>query len=166
MLAEDGKKNSLGRAPEVVETVLRDHSRLEELYQTISHEDAWVRMRAIDAFEKVCRRQPGWIVPYVDRIQSDLALSTQPSIQWHVAELYMQLELTDKQKREAIQWLKDRVETTEVDWIVASNTLSALAYFVKKGDVSEPIFRSLAEVQLGHASQAVRRRAQRLLDAL
>ena len=40
MLAEDGKKNSLGRVNEVIALVLDDRPRLDELYETIFHHDA------------------------------------------------------------------------------------------------------------------------------
>ena len=83
-----GKSNSLGRAGEVVDTVLGDKSRLGELYDCLFLEDAWVRMRAADALEKVCRVHPEWIESYIDRFEDELAISDQPSIQWHLAQIY------------------------------------------------------------------------------
>ena len=54
MLAEDGKKNSLGRAEEVVQLVLADQDRLSELYECLFDQDAWVRMRALSMRSKKC----------------------------------------------------------------------------------------------------------------
>ncbi len=167
MLAEDGKKNSLGRANEVIELVLNEPSRLEELYQTIvSNDDAWVRMRAVDAFEKICRSHSDWIQPYVDRLQKDLSDRTQPSIQWHIAEIYMQVKLNTNQKKQALAWLEQRLESTDVDWIVAVNSMKTLAYFAAKGDITNATLRALLEVQLNHKSNAVIKRAQKLLDTI
>lgn len=164
MLAEEGHKNSLGRANEVMQLVLRSHDCLEELYGTMFHEDAWVRMRAADAFEKVCRVQPEWIEPYIDRIQDELHDSTQPSIQWHVAEIYRQVRLNKLQKKRAIAWLRKLIATTDVDWIVAADCMKTLAYFVDHDDFSRAEFRRLVTVQLAHHSKSVARKAKQLLQ--
>lgn len=156
-------KNTLGRAHEVLHIVLHDKGRLEELYEAISHDDAWVRMRAIDVFEKVCRAHPDWIEPYIDRIQRDLSVSTQPSIQWHVAQIYMQVSMNNTQKEQAIIWLKKVLSSGEVDWIVAVNAMKALANFVQHGDADDADLRKAAEIQLRHASSAVRRHAEKYL---
>ena len=94
ILAADGHKNSLGRSGEVVEAVLGDESRLEELYTYLFEDDAWVRMRAADAIEKVFRKQPEWSRSYIDRLLIELSDSTQPSIQWHLAQIYGEVELS------------------------------------------------------------------------
>ena len=65
ILAVGGKTNSLGRTEEVIQAVLRDNNLLEELYKCVFNDDAWVRMRAIDAFEKICREHPDWITQYI-----------------------------------------------------------------------------------------------------
>ena len=164
MLAEDGKKNSLGRVNDVIELVLDDKMRLEELYHSIFHDDAWVRMRAIDAFEKICREHPEWIKPYIIRIQDELSGSTQASIKWHIAQNYAQVELTDFQKSNAVSWLKKQVVTTEVDWIVSANCMESLAHFVRNGDANKSDLIAVAQVQLGHKSNAVTKRARKLLS--
>jgi hypothetical protein len=60
MLTVGGKSNALGRTNEVIEIVLLDKSRLDELYKCLFEADAWVRMRAGDALEKICRHCPEW----------------------------------------------------------------------------------------------------------
>lgn len=159
-----GKSNSLGRTNEVIERVLHDASLLEQVYDCVFSEDAWVRMRAIDAIEKICRQHPEWLSLYIDRFQKELHGSMQPSIQWHLAQIYQQVELTDKQRAHAIEWLEKRLSATEADWIVAANAMDALAYFVRKGDVSRNKLVDLLDIQLHHASRTVMKRAARLLD--
>jgi hypothetical protein len=102
MLMVGGKSNSLGRTNEVIELVLNDRARLEELYGCLFHEDAWLRMRAADALEKICRRHSDWLVPYIDRFLGDFSTSIQPSIQWHLAQILGEVTLTDPQKRTAV----------------------------------------------------------------
>lgn len=166
MLTVGWKSNSLGRVNEVIEIVLADKRRLEELYQCLFDEDAWVRMRAADAIEKVCRVHPDWLEAYIDRFSQELAASTQPSIQWHLAQIYAEVDLTRGQKRFAIDWLKERLTSPQCDWIVASNSMDTLAQFVRDGSVPVAEFRSLLEVQKEHTSKAVVKRANKLSEAL
>lgn len=164
ILTAGGHANSLGRASEVIELVLDDPSRLEELYSCIFDDDAWVRMRAIDALEKICRVYPDWIVPYIDRFADELADTTQPSIQWHLAEIYGQVPLTDEQERFAITWLEERLSTIEVDWIVAANSMKTLSGFVKAGKFPREEMADLLKIQRRHKSNAVQKRANKLLE--
>lgn len=165
MLAAGGKTNSLGRVNEVIEIVLQDKSRLSELYECVLDEDAWIRMRAADGLEKICRVHPDWLIPYVDKF-AELTTSTQPSIQWHLAQMYGEIDLTNGQKRFAISWLKQLVSSKEVDWIVAANSMDTLVKFTKAGSIPKSEMISLLEIQRHHKSKAVVRRADKLINEL
>jgi hypothetical protein len=121
MLAVGGKSNSLGKVDEVIKCMLGQKSRLDELCACLFDEDAWVRMRAADVLEKGCREQPDWLLPYIDKFSQELATSNQASIQWHLAQIYRQVDLTNEQKRFAINWLKRLLSSSKIDWIVAAN---------------------------------------------
>lgn len=164
ILAAGGKTNSLGRSDEVIKTVLDNKDTLELLYQCLFNEDAWVRMRAIDAIEKIGRQQPQWLMPYINRFQLDLASSTQPSIQWHLAQIYRQLKLTSKQKQAAIAWLKEVLSKPDVDWIVAVNGMKTLVEFTKDGSISRSITMPILNLHLNHKSHAVIKNARKLID--
>lgn len=166
MLAEGGRKNSLGRAEEVVRIVLADKARLEELYQCLSEDDAWLRMRAIDAYEKVCRVHPEWIEPHINRLFDDFGSDGQPSIQWHIAEIAGETALTPTQKERAIAWLVARLEDPKVDWIVASNSMNTLVKFQSGGLFPKEKLVPLLKKQLVHRSNAVKKRATKLLETL
>lgn len=166
MLAEGGKKNTLGRAEEVVQIVLADQSRLDELYSCLFEDDAWLRMRAIDALEKVCRVHPEWLEPYVERLLGEVAAIDQASIHWHLAEMFRKIELTPDQRKRAIALMKRNISSNTADWIVASNTMETLAGFVADGMVSAKELVPLLEVQQTHHSKAVVKRATRILDQL
>jgi len=163
MLAVGGRSNSLGRAEEVVANVLQDKSRLEELYRCLFNDDAWVRMRAADSLEKVCRAHPDWLLAYVDRFSTEVATSTQPSIQWHLAQMYAEVTLSASQKRFAIGWLKQLLSSPQVDWIVVANSMETLAQFVREGAVPAAELVELLETQQRHRSKSVVKRADRLM---
>ena len=164
MLAEDGKKNSLGRAEEVVQLVLADQDRLSELYECLFDQDAWVRMRAVDALEKVCRVHPQWLEPYVDRLLGDVSAIDQASIQWHLAQMFGQIELSDEQRVQAIAIMKRSLASANADWIVASNTMETLAKYVEDGFLPVSELIPLLQIQQSHHSNAVIKRATRILD--
>ena len=166
MFMEGGHANSLGRVNDVIELVLRDKSRLDELYNCLFHDDAWVRMRAADTLEKICRTHPDWLVSYIDRIQKELSASTQASIRWHVAQIYEQVPLTDKQKEHAQTWLASLLSDKDADWIVAANAMDTLVKFTKEGSfpVNEAI--ELLKVQQQHKSNAVVKRATKFIAEL
>jgi hypothetical protein len=163
MLATGGHANSLGRVNEVIVLVLDDKSRLDELYNCLFNEDAWVRMRAADALEKICREHPDWLERYIDRFPDELATSGQASIQWHLAQIYSQVNLTDKQREFAIDWLKHLLSTKETDWIVAANAMATLAQFTREGSFGTNEMVALLKIQQQHKSNAVIKRADKLL---
>lgn len=168
MLLVGGKSNSLGRTEGVVTLVLQDSTRLEELYACLSHQDAWVRMRAADALEKVCRQHPDWLLPYIDRLQTDFSDHPQASVQWHLAQIYRQVELTSSQKRHAVGWLQTILSDTAVDWIVAVNAMRTLVLFTQDGSVAtdKDMTVRLLELQRTHASKTVVRKADAFLREL
>jgi hypothetical protein len=166
MLMVGGKSNSLGEVNNVIALVLKNRSRLDELYGCLFDDDAWVRMRAADALEKICREHPDWLLPYIDRFPAELAVSNQPSVQWHLAQIYRQVDLTDRQKSFAVNWLKQLLSSVDIDWIVAANAMDTLAQFTRNGSVPESELISLLQIQRHHTSKAVVKRAGKLLDSL
>jgi len=166
MLSVGGKTNSLGRANDVLQIVLDDQTRLDELFACMFHDDAWVRMRAIDSFEKICRVHPLWIEPYVEKLLRDLADCTQPSILWHLAEIFIQVRLTDDQQTRVTAWLRQLLSTVQVDWIVSANAMKAVTYFMNKGAMTRDEVRELLQIQQGHHSKSVRKKATQVLELL
>lgn len=166
ILAAGGKTNSLGRSAEVLEAVLGNHDRLPELYDCLFADDAWVRMRAADCLEKVCRQHPEWIEPYVDRMFSELAASTQPSIQWHLAQIFAQVKLTHSQREKAVKWLKNTLAAPTVDWIVAVNVMKTLLQFQRADLVTSGDIVPLFELQQQHKSNTVRKKSAQFLHEL
>lgn len=166
MLAVGGKKNSLGRVVDVIELTRQDPARLEELYQCLFSEDAWVRMRAADALEKICRDHPDWLAPYIDRLAADFGASTQPSIQWHMAQIYREVALTDAQRRAAITWLAELLSNKDADWIAAANAMDTLMQWTRGGQHPSAKTIELLNIQKHHKSNAVIKRATKYLAEL
>lgn len=161
-----GKSNSLGRTGEVIDKVLKNRNRLNELFDCLFSDNEWVRMRAGDGLEKVCRVRPGWLEPYVERLLGEVARIDQPSIQWHLAEILGEIELDPGQKERAFEWLRERLSEEKPDWIVARRSMETLVKYVHKGDISKETVRPFIEKQTGHHSKATARVAAKLLSEL
>jgi hypothetical protein len=166
ILRVGGKTNSLGRANEVIDVVLGDKSLLDELYESLFDDDAWVRMRTADCLEKICRVHPDWVEPFMNRMLDDLTASGQPSIQWHLAQIFAEVNLTSSQKKRAIMWLKDVLSADNVDWIVSVNTMKTLVKFHRDGLVRKDELVPLFELQQQHKSNTVQKKAAQFLQDL
>ena len=158
-----GKPNSLGEVPQVVSEVLVNPQLLPELYDCLFSDDQWVRMRAGDALEKICRVHPDWFVPYLPRLLGDVVEIPQASVQLPLAQVFGEIELTDSQRSRAVAILTANLSDPHVDWIVASHCMETLTQFASAGTVSPATVRPLLERQLQHRSNAVKKRAAKLL---
>ncbi len=163
-LATGGKSNSLGEVSNIVVEVLNDPTRLPELFECLFNHDEWIRMRAGDALEKVCREQPGWFAPYRSRLLTDVAEIRQASVQWHLAQMLGEIRLTRAQRQTAIAILSANLADPDVDWIVSANSMKTLALFVRDGSFPVAEFVPLLRTQLEHRSNAVVKRAGNFLN--
>jgi hypothetical protein len=166
ILTAGGHTNSLGRAHEVLEAVQQHPHKIDQLFGCIFADDPWVRMRAIDAFEKIVRDNPEAAQPYVDILINDLTQSSQPSIQWHLAQLFAEVTLDQSQTTKVLAWLQAKIATTDVDWIVAVNVMKTLLYFRGMRLVNDKTLKQLFAVQSEHSSKSVRQKAELFLESL
>ena len=123
-----GNPRSLGRTEEVVELVLADRELVRELYDCLIEGDDTIKLRAGDALEKVARRQPQWLEPYVERLLTEVAAIPQASVQWHLAQLLGEVPLTAAERQRAIKHLWQQLRP-ETDWIVLHYTMDTLTGF-------------------------------------
>lgn len=130
-----GHPNSLGRTIEVVDLILADRARLEQLYQCYFSDDEVVRLRTSSAMKRICRAHPDWLVPYIDRLLDEISQIDQASTQWTLALLFLELEtyLSAEQKQKAVTVLKKNL-TESNDWIVLINTMETLGKWAKTDD--------------------------------
>jgi hypothetical protein len=162
-----GRPNSLGRTPEVVDIVLADRARLKELLASLADSDELVRMRAGDALEKVCREQPGWFGPHVERVLGEAGNIEQPSVQWHVAQMLQHLRdgLSEDQVRRATELLRRNLSRS-TDWIVLNVTMDVLAGWAEHDPALAEWLAGELERLRGDARRSVAMRAAGHLSEL
>lgn len=122
-----GHPNSLGRTIEVVDIVLGDPARFDELYQCYRSEDEVVRLRVSNAMRRVEAENHNLLVPYIDRFIEEIGALDQPSAQWTLAKLFEALEpdMTADQRASALAIMKRNLAEHD-DWIVLNNSMEAL----------------------------------------
>lgn len=161
-----GHPNSLGRTAEVVDAVLDDRARLQDLFAAIADPDEVVRLRVGDALEKVCRAQPGWFVTYVDRLLGDLGQIEQPSVQWHVAQMLQDVrsDLSDDQAKQATELLQRNLSTSK-DWIVLNVTMDVLTgWATRDTSLSNWLVPELERLRRDERKSVAKRAAKRLAE--
>jgi hypothetical protein len=159
-----GHPNSLGRTAEVVDIVLADRSRLDDLFASMVDRDEVVRMRVGDALEKVCRAQSSDFVPHIDRILGELGNIDQPSVQWHVAQMLARLrgDLSPKQAQRARRLLQRNL-TGSTDWIVLNVTMDVLTeWSAADSSLARWLQPELERLCLDERKSVARRAAKRL----
>lgn len=159
-----GHPNSLGNTVEVVDIILADKKRLDELYQCYFSEDEVVRLRVSSAMKRICKQHPDWLVPYLDRLLTDIAKINQASTQWTLALLFLWLEdkMTQTQKDQALQVLKHNLQTSD-DWIVQNTTMETLAIWATEdSDLKQWLIPRLQKFEKSHRKSVAGRAKKKL----
>jgi hypothetical protein len=162
-----GHPNSLGRTVEVVEWVLADRSRLDDLVSAYDSDDEVVRLRVSSAMKRVTAAHPEWTMAYMDHLQSHVAAIDQASTQWTLALLFDLTAdlLSPAQRDRAVEIMQDNIAHHH-DWIVLNTTMQVLGAWAD----DEP---QLAEWLLPHARRltgdprsSVAKNARKLVERL
>ena len=127
-----GHPNSLGRTIEVVDLILKDRERLDELYKCYFSEDEIVRLRVSNAFRRVTTEHPDWAMDYMEGLLSDVAKIDQASTQWTLAMLFDLTRhlLSPSQKIRALDIMQRNLAQHD-DWIVLNNSMKVLGKWSK-----------------------------------
>lgn len=122
-----GHPNSLGRTVEVVEVVVADRSRLQELYECYGSDDPVVRLRTSSALKRVEVARHEWLVPLLDRLIDEVGELDQASAQWTLAQLFDRLapDMTTEQRARALTLMQRNLERND-DWIVLNTTMETI----------------------------------------
>ena len=162
-----GHPNSLGRTIEVVDMVLANSTRLLDLYNCYFSADEIVRLRTSNAIKRISLENPEWLIPYIDKLISEISDINQPSAQWTLANLFQTLSvfMSETQRNKAKNILQKNLETY-TDWIVLNNTMETLSKWAKNDSILKECLLPHLE-RLAHDSRkSVSGRAKKMKTAL
>ena len=162
-----GHANSLGRTIEVVEMVLADQTRFEELFNCYFSDDAVVRLRTSNALKRVEKEQHDWLVPYIDRLLNDISKIDQASTQWTMANLFLRLDrdMSEQQRSKATEVMKHNLASSD-DWIVLNETMRTLSIWAKRDETLANWLKPHLARLSKDARKSVSKRAAKLLGDL
>ena len=162
-----GHPNSLGNTIEVVDIVLADKKKFDDLYQCYFSEDEVVRLRVSNAMKRICKEHPEWLVPYIDNFLNEISKINQASTQWTLAQLFLWLEddMSKLQLEKAKEILKTNL-TKSNDWIVQNTTMETLSTWAKDDESLRLWIIPKLEKFSESDRKSVARRASKQLAAL
>lgn len=122
-----GHPNSLGNTEQVVQLVLDDNSRLEELFDCYKSGDEVVRLRTSSAMKRVDAGNHALLLSYLDRFLTEIAELDQASAQWTLAQLFdsYQMDMNKQQWVDAVAIVKRNL-AHHTDWIVLNISMDKL----------------------------------------
>ena len=159
-----GDARTLKGVTRVVDDVLNEPARFEEVLRAMEHDDEVVRMRAGDAAEKISRVRPELLQPHKALLMSAAAAARQPSLRWHVAQMLPRLELDAAERRAAVAVLKRYLDDRSA--IVKTSAMQALADLALADRSLRRSVIPALEKATATGTAAMRARGVRLLEAL
>ena len=162
-----GHHNSLGNTVEIVEEVLENHDLFDELFNCYFSEDGLVRLRTSNAMKRICKAQKTLLVPYIDRLLTEIAAINQASAQWTLAQLFGSLEkdMNQEQIGKAKQIMKYNLENHD-DWIVLNTIMDTLGKWAKKDEALKEFLLPNLEKLTKDNRKSVAGRARKILGML
>ena len=162
-----GHPNSLGNTLEVVDEVLADHTLFDELFHCYFSDDEIVRLRTSNAVKRVCIEQKQRVIPYLDRLLTEVAAIDQASTQWTLAKLFELLvqDMSETQYARAREIMQNNLANHQ-DWIVLNNSMETLAQWAGQDAALKAWILPHLQRLSGDSRKSVARRSEKLLKKL
>ncbi|MGZ7117653.1 MAG: hypothetical protein ACXVHS_09455 [Methanobacterium sp.] len=153
-----------GAADEVAEEVIQSPSLFDLLFEGLNESDDLVRGRTAHALEKVSRVHPQLFNGYVPALIEVVKNDSLPFVNWHLAMLFANLNLSPDEKKDVISTLFYLLQDGSVfvkSWSISTLTILAMENPDEK-DIIIGEIKDLAKSE----SAAVRKRTSKSLNTL
>lgn len=157
-----GDLRSVGKANEVMKSVLKNPKLFKEIFQGISDTDPLIRMRAADVAEKISRQHPKYLQPFKTQLINDVVKITQQEVRWHAAQMFSYLSLTPKERSRVAKVLFSWLENEKSN-IVKVMSLQALTDFAKQDNKIKSKVMPLIQKFILSGNPSLKSRSKRLL---
>jgi HEAT repeat protein len=163
-LLKGGDLRSDGAADEVAEDVIQNPELFDLLFEGLSEKDDLVRGRTAHALEKISRVRPELFKGSTGKLIEFAKSDHLPFVLWHLAMLFVNLNLTLEEKKEIISTLFYLLEDKSVfvkTWSISSLTILAM----ENPDINDEIIAKIKKLEKSK-SAAVRNRVTKALKVL
>jgi hypothetical protein len=106
-----GTRTSVGEADKVIQQLLKNATKLNEIYGLFLDEDPVVAMRASYVAIKVAEQSPQSVNPFTKDVLKNLDLYVQQEVRWHIPQLLVHMELSKAQRKRAYEVVMSWAET-------------------------------------------------------
>ena len=120
--------------------------------------------RSIGQANKVTRLHPEFLAPYKKRFIREIAKIDQQEVRWHVAQVFSRLELSQAERRAAVEILTGYL--ADKSKIVKTFSMQALADIAEQDAGLKPAIVRQLEFLTETASPAMKSRGRKLLAKL
>jgi HEAT repeat protein len=163
-LLEGADRRTIGRADEVAAKVRKNPKLFQQLIGGLWSPDAVVRMRAVDAAEKVTRKNSELLKPYKEGLLGLMSETQEQELRWHLAVMVPRLELSAKEKQRAISFLNAYLEDRSS--IVKTFALQGLADLAGEDSSLVPGVTEILREATRRGTPAMKARSRKLLIGL
>jgi hypothetical protein len=160
-LLEGGDRRTIGRSDEVALMVAKDTGLFPELIAGLWSGDPLVRMRAVDAAEKVTRSNREFLQPYKKELLGLMAETQQQELRWHLAAMIPRLPLNAGERKLAVSLMNSYLEDRSS--IVKTSALQGLADLAQGDESLRPRAIETLREATRSGTAAMKARSRRLL---
>ena len=162
-----GHPNSLGNTLEVVDVVLGNTDKIEDLFLCYQSDDETVRLRTSNAFKRIFRAKPELFNNWKQRFIKEVAEIDQPYAKWTSIQILNELfdQLDEKEKAQSIE-ICLRYLQNEKDWIVINQSLNFIRNHLERFDFKDPEMMKLLIFFVDDERKSISKNAEKLIKIL
>ena len=162
-----GHPNSLGNTLEVVDAVLGNTDKMEDLFLCYQSDDETVRLRTSNAFKRIFRAKPDLFKKWKKRFIKEIAEIDQPSAKWTSIQILNELfdQLDEKEKAQSIE-ICLRYLRNEKDWIVINQSLNFMRNHLEQFDSKDPEMMKLLNFFVNDERNSISKNTKKIIQIL
>ncbi len=160
-LLEGGDRRTIGRSDQVAAIVSKDPELFPKQIAGLWSADPLVRMRAVDATEKVTRKNREFLMPCKKELLGLMAETKEQELRWHLAVIVPRLLLNTKERQLAISSLNSYLEDRSS--IVKTFALQGLADLAQDDPSIRSRVMEILRESIRNGTPAMKARSRKLL---
>ena len=162
-----GHPNSLGNTLEVVDVVLGNTDKMEDLFLCYQSDDETVRLRTSNAFKRIFRAKPDLFKNWKKRFIKEIAEIDQASTKWTTIQILNELfdQLDEKEKTQSVE-ICLRYLRNEEDWIVINQSLNFIMNHLEWFDFKDPEMKKLLNFFINDERKSISKNAEKIIKIL